>query len=107
MANWPSSARSTGDGFYYKVATDADEILVGNQESDIDRNYQGSKNHAHYFKENGTWYVRNTVGNVRQEIYATYGGGDRARIGYGESLYGTTGESVDEGVSSWLDSLLG
>jgi hypothetical protein len=106
MANWPNSARSTGDGFYYKVATDADEILVGNQESDIDRNYRGSKDHTHYFKEDGKWYVRTTVGNVRQEIYAKYGGSNNRTGGYGNSLYGTTGASVDEGVSSWLDSLL-
>jgi len=102
MPNWPNSVRSTGDGFYYKVATDADEILVGNQESDIDRNYQGSKDHAHYFKKNGEWEVIKTVGGIHQEITARYG-----KKKYGASLYGTEGVPVDEGVSSWLDSLLG
>ena len=100
MANWPNSAKKTGDGRYYKVATNADEILVGNNENDIDPNYKGLKNHAHYFKENGKWYVRNTVGSVHQEIVAKYG-----KKGYGDSVYGTTGAAVDEGVSSWLNKL--
>lgn len=109
MTDWPDNAQEIGNDCYYKVDRSGTEILVGKTEDDIDRNYKGSKNHVHYFKENGTWYVRTTEGGVRQEIYAKYGGSrreDDTRAGYGNSLYGTTGASVDEGVSSWLDSLL-
>ncbi|MEG3932997.1 hypothetical protein QT990_17360 [Microcoleus sp. T3_B1] len=104
MPNWPdnNNIQSTGDGRYYKVATDADHILVGNTENDIkygeDKN---SQTHAHYIKENGQWYVTNRQGRQHQEIVASYG-----RQKYGESVYGTPGASVDEGVSSWLDGLL-
>ncbi|MGB3263532.1 MAG: hypothetical protein WBA89_06200 [Microcoleus sp.] len=109
MADWPDNAQKIGDDCYYKVDSSGTQILLGKTEDDIDRNYSGSKNHVHYYKENGSWYVRTTEGSVRQEIYAKYGGSrreDDTRGGYGNSLYGTTGASVDEGLSSWLDSLL-
>lgn len=110
MADWPGNAQKIGNDCYYKVARSGTEILVGKTEDDIDYNYKGSKNHVHYFKEDGRWYVRTTEGGVRQEIISTYGGPkwkeDNKIGGYGNSMYGTTGASVDQELSHWLDSLL-
>jgi len=100
MANWPDSAQKFSNDCYYKVATSGNEILVGRTENDIDYNYKGLKDHAHYIRKNGEWGVRTTVGSVHQEIVAKYGGKD-----YGNSLYGTTAAPVDEEFSRWLDAL--
>ncbi|WP_293127740.1 hypothetical protein [Microcoleus sp. bin38.metabat.b11b12b14.051] len=111
MAHWPDSAQKISNG-YYKVATDADEILVGDTEDDIDysKRQQLSQNHAHYYKKDRNWFVRNKAAGKHQEIYTRYGGSqrgdERPSDWYGEALYGETGELVDEGVSSWLDGLL-
>lgn len=107
MADWPDNAQKIGNDCYYKVATDADEILVGNSENDIKRGVdKNSQTHAHYIKRNygntnGEWYVTNREGRTHKEIVAIYG-----KKGYGDSQYGTEGQSVSEEINSWLDGLL-
>jgi hypothetical protein len=110
--DWPEDSKPIGDGLYYKVATNKDQILVGKTKDDIDRLKKKviRQNHAHYLKNDGKWEVVTTVGGTHQEITLVYGGGykynDKKR-GYGDSLYGTEGiPVVDEQVSNWLDGLL-
>lgn len=112
QTDWPEDSKPTGDGLYYKVATNKDQILVGKTKDDIDRFKRKVilQNHAHYFKNDGKWEVITTVGGTHQEITLAYGAGykynDKKR-GYGDSLYGTEGVPVvDEQVSNWLEGLL-